>query len=140
MTRAVLLVALCLSAAPALAEIVVPARTIPAGSLIMPEDLELRAQDVPGAVTDPDLLIGMEARVALYAGRPIRPGSVGYPAIVERNQIVPLIFARGALVITTDGRALDRASPGDVIRVMNLSSRATVTATIGIDGAAHVTN
>jgi len=140
MIRIVALLALVLPAPPAGADIVVPTRTIPAHALISPEDLELRTVDVPGAVSDPAQLIGMEARVALFAGRPIRPGDIAFPAIIERNQIVSLIFARGGLVITTEGRALDRASPGDVIQVMNLTSRATVTATIGIDGAAHVAN
>ena len=49
-----------------------------------------------------------------------------------------MIFTGTAIQIATEGRALDRAGPGDVIRVMNLSSRNTVTARIGADGAAHV--
>jgi len=130
--------ALCLGALPAWAEIVVPSRTIPARSLIMAEDLMLDDATVPGAVAEIEAIVGMEARVALYAGRPIRPGDVAFPAIVERNQIVTLIYRNGGLTITTDGRALDRASPGDVISVMNLASRSTVNARIGIEGDAHV--
>jgi len=42
-------------------------------------------------------------------------------------------------VISTEGRALDRAGPGDFIRVMNLTSRATVTARVDGSGTAHVT-
>jgi flagellar basal body P-ring formation protein FlgA len=127
-----------LLAGPALADIVVPARTIPARTLITEADLTLRDMDVPGAVVTMDEIVGMEARVALYSGRPIQPGDVGFPAIVERNGIVPLIFTSGTLSIATEGRALDRAGPGDVIRVMNLASRTTVTATIGADGVAYV--
>ena len=134
-----LALALLLAAGPAAAEIVVAARTLPARSLIVAEDLELRALDVPGAITDMGQIVGMETRVALYAGRPIRPGDVGFPAVVERNAIVMLVLQSGSMRITTEGRALDRAGPGDVIRVMNLASRTTVTATIGIDGAAYVT-
>jgi len=129
---------LALAAGPALAEIVVAARTIPARSLIMAEDLLLDAAIVPGAVTEIEMIVGMEARVALYAGRPIRPGDIAFPAIVERNQIVRLIYRNGGLTITTEGRALDRASPGDVIAVMNIASRSTVNARIGIEGDAHV--
>jgi len=80
----------------------------------------------------------MEARVALYAGRPIRQGDVGPPAVVDRNQIIPLVYMRSGVMISTEGRALDRAGPGDLIRVMNLSSRSTVTARVGSDGAAYV--
>lgn len=130
---------LCL-AAPAGAETVVAARTIPAQTVIGPEDLLLRDVIVPGGVTDPAMIVGLEARVALYAGRPIRPGDVGFPAVVDRNQIVPLIYQRNGVMISTEGRALDRAGPGDLIRVMNLASRATVTARIGVDGGAYVAN
>ncbi|MCC7320132.1 MAG: flagellar basal body P-ring formation protein FlgA [Rubellimicrobium sp.] len=135
-----LVLCLILAAGAARAEVVVAARTIPARSLITDSDLILRDLDVPGAIADPADAVGMEARVALYANRPIRPGDIGLPAIIERNQIVTLVFARGSLLITTEGRALDRAGPGDVIRVMNLASRTTVGALIGADGSAHVTN
>lgn len=126
-------------AGPALAEmVVVPARTLPPRSTIGPEDLMLRDLDASGAVVDPALIVGLETRVALYAGRPVRPGDVGPPATVERNAIVPMIYDRNGLRIVTEGRALERAGPGDLIRVMNLASRATVTVRIGPDGMAHV--
>lgn len=129
---------LAFMASAANAETLVAARTLPAQTIIGPEDLLSRDIIVPGAVEDPGELIGMETRVALYAGRPIRPGDVGLPAIVERNQIVVIIYTAGGIHITTEGRALERAGPGDLIRVMNLSSRNTITARIGIDGAAYV--
>ena len=129
---------LLLGAAPAAADIIVPARTIPPQSIIGPEDLALSEANVPGAVTDPSQAIGLEARVALYPGRPIRPQDLGPPAVIERNAIVPLIFMRGTLLITAEGRALDRAGPGELIRVMNTTSRTTVTARVGTDGAAYV--
>lgn len=129
---------LCALAGSACAETIVAARTIPAQSLIGPNDLLMRDIDVVGGTNDPLLLIGMEARVALYAGRAVRPADVGFPAVVDRNQIIPLIYNAGGLLISTDGRALGRAGVGEAIRVMNLSSRTTVTARIGDDGAAYV--
>ncbi len=134
--RAALL--LCAAVVPARAETLVPVRTIPAQSVITPADIQTSDLIVPGALTDPDAVIGMEARVALFPGRPILPGDLSLPATVERNAIVPLVYAAGNLHITTEGRALDRAGPGDLIRVMNLASRNTVTARIGADGVAYV--
>ena len=133
-----LAVALCMFGAPALAETVFAARTIPARSLIAASDIMMQDQIVPGAATDPSEVVGREARVALYAGRPIRPGDVAAPAIVERNEVITMIFSGGGLLIATEGRALDRAGPGEMIRVMNLSSRNTVTARIAPDGTAYV--
>jgi flagella basal body P-ring formation protein FlgA len=127
-----------LFATPIWADTVIAARTIPAQTTIMPEDIIINSRTIPGAVTDPQEIIGMEARVALYAGRPIRAGDVGFPAVVERNQIIALHYNQHGLAISTEGRALGRAGPGDTIRVMNISSRSTVTALIGADGAAYV--
>ena len=126
-------------ATPVAADVLVAARTIPAQTLIQSEDLQMSTVQASGGIDDPLLLVGMEARVAIYAGRPVRPSDVGSPAIVDRNEIIPLIFTAGGLYIATDGRALGRAGVGEVIRVMNLSSRTTVSARIKEDGAAYVT-
>lgn len=129
---------LSLLAAPVTAETIVAARTIPAKSIIGPDDVLLRDLDTPGGIASREAAIGQEARVALYAGRPIRQGDIGPPAVVERNQIVSLVYDRGGIIISTEGRALDRAGPGDLIRVMNLTSRTSVSAWISPDGVAFV--
>ncbi|WP_375279458.1 flagellar basal body P-ring formation chaperone FlgA [Pseudooctadecabacter sp.] len=120
------------------AETLIAARTIPARTILAPEDILIRDVSVAGGIADPALAIGQEARVALYAGRPIRSADLATPAIVERNQIIQIIYRQGGIVISTEGRALDRAGPGDWIRVMNLSSRATITAQIHESGVALV--
>lgn len=121
-----------------MAETLVAARTLPARTIIGPDDVLLHEATVVGGMDQIDLVIGQEARVALYAGRPIRPGDIGPPAVVERNQIVMLVYQRGGVLISTEGRALERAGSGDLIRVMNLTSRTTVTAQIDETGTAFV--
>ncbi|EKE43774.1 FlgA [Oceaniovalibus guishaninsula JLT2003] len=130
---------LALAAAPAAADTVVAAHTIRAQTLLSPSDLAMVPRDVPGALTDPADADGMEARVTLYAGRPVRAGDLGPPAVIDRNQIVPLIYANAILNIVTEARALSRAGVGDRIRAMNLDSRATVTGTVTADGSILVT-
>jgi flagella basal body P-ring formation protein FlgA len=127
-----------LLAAPASAESVVATRTIRAKTLIAPEDLTLVSAELPGALNDPGAAIGQEARVAIYAGKPVRPGDLGPPTLVERNQLVTLVYLSGGLAISTEGRALGRGSEGDSLRVMNLGSRNTVTGRVGPDGAVYV--
>lgn len=129
---------LCL-AGPGAAEVVVAARTIPAETVITADDITLREIDGATGETDPLLFIGMEARVALYAGRPIAAGDVGPPATVDRNDIITLVFRQGGLLIQAEGRALGRGGPGDLLRVMNLASRNTVSAVVQDDGTAVVT-
>lgn len=135
MLRFLLLLAL---SAPASAESLVATRTIRAKSLIGPEDIAVVSADLPGALSDPDLAIGFEARVSIYAGKPVRPGDLGPPTLVERNQVVTLVFVSGGLAISTEGRALARGSEGEDVKVMNLGSRNTVTGRIGPDGAVYV--
>lgn len=130
-------ICLCL-AGPAAADTVVAACTIRPQTILSAADLSLKPGEVAGGLEDPALIIGMETRVALYAGRPVRAGDVGPPAVIERNQIVPLVFERNGLRISTEGRSLDRAGPGDVVRVMNLSSRSTVSGRVTAEGRVMV--
>lgn len=132
------LVIACLAAAPAWADVLVPTSTLRAKTVINAEDLLLRDGQVAGALSDPSTVIGMEARVTLYAGRPIRSGDLRAPAVISRNQLVKMHYQKGTLIISTDGRALDRAAPGEVIKVMNLTSKATLAAKVQSDGSVLV--
>jgi flagella basal body P-ring formation protein FlgA len=137
----VLLLALVMTAtptAPLRAETLVATTTIRGSSPIGPRDVELVPDIVPGALTDPRDAIGMEARVNLYPGRPIRADDLQPPAVIDRNDIVTLRFNAGGVMISTDGRALDRAAEGERLRVINLISRVTVTATATAPGVARV--
>lgn len=124
---------------PALAaESLVATRPIAAGTLLAHADLTTVAALIPGALADPADAVGKEARRAIPAGRPIRAEDVAAPAVVERNQIVPLRYRMGGLSITTEGRALARGEEGAVIRVMNLGSRSTVSGRVLADGSIQV--
>jgi flagella basal body P-ring formation protein FlgA len=129
---------LVLLASQGLADTVVPTRTIRANARIDVTDLMLRPATVAGAYSDIDEVLGMEARVALYPGRPIRPGDIGPPAIVDRNQIITLVYQTSGLLIAAEGRSLDRAGAGDRIRVMNLTSRSTLSGVVQSDGSVIV--
>ncbi|MFK7751479.1 MAG: flagellar basal body P-ring formation chaperone FlgA [Sedimentitalea sp.] len=133
-----ILLVFLLNAAPLWAEILVPVRTIRAKEIITGADLMLKNANVPGALSKLSDFEGQEARVALYPGRPVRPGDVGPAALVGRNDIVTLIFRQGGLHIITEGRALGRGAAGEVIQIMNLTSRSTVTGRIRADGSIEV--
>ncbi|APG48723.1 flagellar basal body P-ring formation chaperone FlgA [Phaeobacter porticola] len=136
--KRILAIVMLFCAQSAWADILVPVRTIRAKEIVTAEDLVLKQVEVLGAISDPTLVIGKEARVALYAGRPMRTGDVGPPAIVERNDLVTIRFKRGGLTILAEGRSLGRGADGEAIRVMNLSSRTTVSGRIAADGTVEV--
>jgi flagella basal body P-ring formation protein FlgA len=120
------------------ADTLVASRTLRAQTLITPEDVGIIAGDVPGALISAQEAIGLEARVTLYAGRPIMAADLGAAAIIERNQIVKLFYVTGTLKIAADARALSRAGPGDLVRVMNLTSKSTLSGIVAADGSVHV--
>ena len=136
--KLILMMFILLMPGSARADAVLAAMTIRSGTILTADHLSLSEMTLPGAATDPKALIGMEARVNLYANRPIRPEDVGRPTLVERNEIVPLVFNAGGLLITTEGRALGAAGVGETLRVMNLASRSTVFGTVTSDGSVIV--
>lgn len=119
------------------AGVVAAAHPIRAGTIIARGDLGFIRGEARAPYTD-DLgaIIGKQARISMYQGRPIRLSDVGPPTVVERNQIVTMTFRRGALSLRTEGRALDPGGVGDSVRVLNLDSRRTIFATV--IGSGHV--
>ena len=132
-----LLLVSCLGSA-VLADSVTVLHPVRAGMSLMADDLGFLDQDADSAFVDPRDLVGLEARVNLYPGRPILMRDVGLPTVVERNAIVALVFSRGGLKITLEGRALGRAGEGEPVRVMNLSSRNTITGIATASGSVVV--
>ena len=127
--------ALALLPAAAGAESVVALRTIPAKGVVSAADVGLVDASIDRALTDVGAALGLEVKSTIYAGRPVRLSDLASPTLVDRNQTVRLVYSTGALTILADGRALARGAEGDVIRVMNLTSKSTVSGKIAPDGS-----
>lgn len=125
---------LCLLPLPALADAVVATRTLRAGTVISAADVTI-ALDLNGAVTQTAQVIGQELRVLVSEGRPIDPTFLAAPTVIARNQLVTIAYERSSLRIEAEGRALTAGSVGQMIRVMNNSSRITVMGRIAPDGS-----
>lgn len=133
----VLILILALLPTPTLAGEVLAARTLRAGTVLVPEDLRLAEAGAAG-LDAMEAMIGQETRVMVTEGRPIEPAFLRAPRIVERNQIVVLAYDRDALRIEAEGRALSDGALGDTIRVMNNLSRVTVSGRVAADGSVIV--
>lgn len=132
------LIAVLFLSSGAQADVLAPVRAIRPHEVISSSDLKVIPGDMAGVVADYAEVVGKEARIALYPGRPIRREDIGAPALVERNQLVALIFEKGGLRIAAEGRALARGAEGERLRLMNLNSRTTVTGTVQRDGTVVV--
>ncbi len=121
-----------------LADSLVATRTIRAQSIIALEDLALVPADIAGALSAPDAAVGLEAKVTLFAGRPVHAADLVQPTLIQRNQVVSVIYQAAGVTIQTDGRALERGGVGALIKVMNLSSHLTVEGAVTPDGTIRV--
>lgn len=111
---------------PAFADALVATRLIRPAEVLRAVDVAVQRGSQPGVASDPAQVVGLEARVAIYPGRPVRLADLGPAAVVERNETVVMIYRQGGLTILSEGRALGRAALGDSVTVMNSTSRQSV--------------
>ena len=86
-----------------------------------------------------DRAVGMQARKQLRAGQALRASDVSKPDLVQRDQAVTLIYETAGLYLTVRGKAIEAGTEGDVVNVLNLQSKRTVSGTVVSRGQVSVT-
>ena len=125
-----------LTGSPVVADTVVAVTAVRSQTILTAAHLAVIPRETVGGVSDPADLIGLETRVNLYPNRPVMQQDVGAPTVIDRNQVVTLLFEQAGLRISVEGRALGAAGLGEPVRVMNLGSRVVVVGTV--EGPAQV--
>ncbi|WP_291851879.1 flagellar basal body P-ring formation chaperone FlgA [Bradyrhizobium sp.] len=114
-------------------EAAVLARSVERSEILKSSDIVVerrpKAEVGADAVTR-DRVVGMQARRQLRAGQPVRPADLAKPDLVQRDQNVTLIYEAAGLYLTMRGKALENGTEGDVVNVMNLQSKRTVSGTV----------
>jgi flagella basal body P-ring formation protein FlgA len=82
--------------------------------------------EVGNDVAGRDGAVGMQARRQLRAGQALRVADLAKPDLVTRDQNVTLIYESSGLYLTIRGKALEGGTEGDVVNVLNLQSKRTV--------------
>jgi flagella basal body P-ring formation protein FlgA len=77
-----------------------------------------------------DRAVGMQARRQLRAGQAVRNADLAKPDLVQRDQSVTLIYETPGLYLTIRGKALEGGTEGDVVNVLNLQSKRTVSGVV----------
>ena len=77
-----------------------------------------------------DRAVGMQARRQLRAGQALKTADLAKPDLVTRDQTVTLVYESTGLYLTIRGKALEGGTEGDVVSVLNLQSKRTVTGTV----------
>src|SRR2546421_906527 len=86
-----------------------------------------------------DRAVGMQARRQLRAGQALRTADLAKPDLVQRDQNVTLIYDAPGIYLTMRGKALDNGTEGDVVNVMNLQSKRTLSGTVTGRGQVSIT-
>jgi flagella basal body P-ring formation protein FlgA len=72
----------------------------------------------------------MQSRKQLRAGQVLKIADLAKPDLVQRDQSVTLIYESTGLYLTIRGKALEGGTEGDVVSVMNLQSKRTVSGVV----------
>lgn len=75
-------------------------------------------------------MVGMTPRRMTLAGKPVMNSELERPTVVERGDIVTIVFNDGKLALTTRGKAMQDGATGDLIRITNLNSNKGVDAMV----------
>jgi flagella basal body P-ring formation protein FlgA len=140
------LAALAFSPAPAVAEVIslpVPRETIYPGDEITVARLRQRGFERASVqeqlvATAAAQVEGATARRTLPAGQPIPRAWVGKAHVLKQGQIATAVFEAGGLRITCAVVTLEAGGEGDIIRVRNLETTATITGAVQANGLIKV--
>ena len=92
---------------------------------------ERRAKaEVGGDAAARDLAVGMQLRKQVRAGQALRVADLAKPDLVQRDDNVTLIYESAGLYLTIRGKAVENGTEGDVVNVLNLQSKRTVSGVV----------
>lgn len=114
--------------------VVVATRRLAVGDIVLPADarlIRLRAERVrPGAADRLEQVVGQQLRRPVATELPFYATDLAAPQLVARNGLVTMVLEAPGIALTAQGRALEAASRGAMVPVMNLASRAVVEAEV----------
>jgi flagella basal body P-ring formation protein FlgA len=114
-------------------EAAVLARNVERNEILKSSDVTIERRpkaEVGSGAAARDRTVGMQARRQLRAGQAIKAADLARPDLVQRDQSVTLIYEAVGLYLTMRGKALENGTEGDVVNVMNLHSKRTVSGTV----------
>jgi flagella basal body P-ring formation protein FlgA len=83
-------------------------------------------------------LVGMQVRRVLARGKPVLRQSIAPPIVVTRGERVTIRLRTGALILATNGKALEDGFLGQNVRVINLESKKTILAAAQGNGIVEI--
>lgn len=118
----------------AVTELPVLNKALRAGDIIGAEDIQyidMRSDAVSAStIVSAESLIGQTPRRGVAPMKPVALADVVLPPAVRKGELVTMTLQNSVIQLTAQGRALQEATVGDVIRVVNTSSNQTIEAVV----------
>jgi flagella basal body P-ring formation protein FlgA len=114
-------------------EAAVLTRNVERSDLLKSSDLVVERRpkaEIGGDAAGRASALGMQVRRPMRAGQALKVADLAKPDLVQRDQGVSVIYQTAGLYLTTRGKALDNGTEGDVVNVINLQSKRTVTGVV----------
>jgi len=112
-------------------EIVVSSRRLWKDRPLSEDDLTLARTEIgrvpSGAFRDPKDVVGKVMNRTIGANQPVLPQQLAGSKLVKRGRKVTLLAVSGGMRISTSGETRENAYVDDVVKVVNLASKKTVT-------------
>ena len=125
-------------------EVPVLTRTLGRGDVVSAGDVTLQnmprnraPRDTVAGVAE---IIGLAARRPMAIGTPVKTADFNEPYLVERNDLVTILFEAPGITLSARGRVLDNGTKGGVVAVRNIQSKRTIQATVTGYGTVTVAN
>ncbi len=116
----------------------------PAGTILQPSDIEMRLVPLKFAETagipSMDQLVGKQLERQSRSGLLLKASDVGDPQVVERNSMVTVYLRSGPMTLTVKGQALNNASEGQLVQVLNPNSRKILHGVAMANGSVGITS
>ena len=120
--------------------VLVYARDLSVGDVVEASDLQWSEEAVAGPDT-PDraeAVIGMAARLPLRVGAAVAAHELVAPKVIRRDQMISVDYVADGISLSLSAKAMNDAAVGDVVQVMNLSSKKMIEAVATAAGHAAV--
>lgn len=122
--------------------VVIAKRDLPRGAAIGAEDLALEVMDTShllrGHYTAVPEVTGQTLKRTLRRGQVVTPSMLKVQKTVRRGERITILAGNGPIAVRSQGKALRDGNPGDLIPVVNLSSKKELEARVVSPGLVSV--
>jgi flagella basal body P-ring formation protein FlgA len=106
------------------------ARNLQVGEIVQPQDLVwVKAAAAPGdAPLEPEAAIGLVARRPVREGAAVSMRDLGAVQVIKPGEVISVTYAADGISLSLDGKALNAAAAGEIVRVENPASKKVIQA------------